>query len=357
MDATIDRNQNSYNYELYCGPSSNLDVVGTYSQDTGTADESIRVNRQYGVDPNSLNGVDAHWNCPHDPWIAPSAESCSLLGQPAFSGIRDVLDIHNIDFGERTQPFSTYYLNDEQRLEFFTAELQLATTVGDAERQRSAEAAKQAAIHAAFLATEVTSIAPSSAVLAAQQAGQGLSTQATFLATEVTPVTSTTNCASCSAVVRGTATPSLTPVAYHSPSIVAGWPQLSTFTQGEAVTSLQYLLLQSGATVSVDGKFGPSTDASVRAFQKAQGITADGIGVVGQQTWLALIVTVQQGSQGAVVKAVQSQLKSRNVAITVDGDFGSQTDAAVRTYQKAHAGLTVDGQVGPQTWKLLLAGS
>jgi len=147
-----------------------------------------------------------------------------------------------------------------------------------------------------------------------------------------------------------------TPAAYHSPSIVAGWPQLSLYTQGEAVTSLQYLLQQSGATLSVDGKFGSSTDAAVRVFQKAQGVTADTIGTVGPQTWKALIVTVQQGSQGAAVQAVQSQLKSRGQAVTVDGNFGGQTDAAVRAYQGGH-GLVVDGQVGPQTWQPMLVGS
>lgn len=85
-------------------------------------------------------------------------------------------------------------------------------------------------------------------------------------------------------------------------------------------------------------------------------MTADGIGIVGPQTWKALIVPVQQGSQGAAVQAVQSQLKSRNVAITVDGSFGSQTDTAVRAYQGAH-GLVVDGQVGPQTWQPLIVGT
>jgi peptidoglycan hydrolase-like protein with peptidoglycan-binding domain len=69
-----------------------------------------------------------------------------------------------------------------------------------------------------------------------------------------------------------------------------------------------------------------------------------------------LIVTVQQGSQGSAVKAVQSQLKSRNVAIAIDGTFGNQTDTAVRAYQLAH-GLVVDGQVGPQTWQSLIVGT
>ncbi len=39
--------------------------------------------------------------------------------------------------------------------------------------------------------------------------------------------------------------------------------------------------------------------------------------------------------------------------LTVDGDFGTNTDHAVRAYQKAH-GLTVDGIIGQNTWNKLL---
>jgi hypothetical protein len=140
---------------------------------------------------------------------------------------------------------------------------------------------------------------------------------------------------------------------YHDPTIVSGWPRLDLQTQGEAVRSLQYLLQKSGATLAADGKFGPETDAAVRAFQRAQGLTVDG--VVGSQTWQALIVYTQLGDQGPAVRAIQSQLASRGVAIAVDGDFGNQTDAAVRAYQQSR-NLTVDGEVGPQTWQALLAG-
>ncbi|NJR74399.1 MAG: peptidoglycan-binding protein [Scytonema sp. CRU_2_7] len=36
----------------------------------------------------------------------------------------------------------------------------------------------------------------------------------------------------------------------------------------------------------------------------------------------------------------------------VDGDFGSQTEVAVRAFQK-EAGLSVDGEVGKLTWTAL----
>jgi len=336
--ATADGNQSSYAYELSCGQVPGLvNVSGGYNFDTNEADEELR----YGT-----TDIRAVWTCPHDPWIAPSAVVCArkspalAVGIPAF------------DLNEQTSPFGTEYLNDDLRQALLFAQLKYA--IDQAAIMAAQQAAKEAAAKAAFLATEVTPIAPSGAILSVQHEAN----QAAFLATEVTPITTTGSCAACTAVVA-------TPAIYHAPSIVAGWPQLSLYTQGEAVTSLQYLLMQSGATVSVDGKFGSSTDAAVRAFQKAQvpPLTADGTGIVGQQTWLALIVTVQQGSQGAAVKAVQSQLNVQSrlnarggQAVVVDGSFGGQTDAAVQTFQQAH-GLTVDGQVGPKTWQPLLVGS
>ncbi len=121
----------------------------------------------------------------------------------------------------------------------------------------------------------------------------------------------------------------------------------------ENVTTIQYLLRQHGATIAPDGIFGPQTLAAVKAFQQKKGLQVDGI--VGPQTFGALFVTVQQGSQGEAVRALQSQLVSRDESLAVDGIFGPLTLAAVRSYQQ-EAGLTVDGIVGPQTWSALVSG-
>ena len=54
---------------------------------------------------------------------------------------------------------------------------------------------------------------------------------------------------------------------------------------------------------------------------------------------------VKVGSKGANVKYLQKKL-----GITVDGDFGPNTRAAVVAFQTKQ-GLTADGIVGPKTWK------
>lgn len=52
------------------------------------------------------------------------------------------------------------------------------------------------------------------------------------------------------------------------------------------VLRLQKLLRQNGEQIKPDGFFGRSTEMAVERFQKAQGLTVDGI--VGRDTWLAL---------------------------------------------------------------------
>lgn len=57
--------------------------------------------------------------------------------------------------------------------------------------------------------------------------------------------------------------------------------------------------------------------------------------------------TLKVGSKGADVKTLQKKL-----GITVDGDFGPKTKAAVVAFQKKHS-LIADGVVGSQTWAAL----
>ena len=144
------------------------------------------------------------------------------------------------------------------------------------------------------------------------------------------------------------------------------WPVLSQNGIPNAVStikSMQYLLNAHGADLVVDGLFGPQTNAAVRAFQSANGLVVDGI--VGEQTWSKLIITVEQGDVGPAVKAVQETWAWRTVdgtpdsppRLAIDGVFGPMTDQWVRDFQRTLADTVdtpVDGIVGPVTWRAMM---
>lgn len=71
---------------------------------------------------------------------------------------------------------------------------------------------------------------------------------------------------------------------------VATLSTIKNGSSGAEVKSLQLLLNgKAGANLTVDGKFGSLTEDAVEAYQKAQGLTVDGI--CGQNTWNALLTT------------------------------------------------------------------
>ena len=85
--------------------------------------------------------------------------------------------------------------------------------------------------------------------------------------------------------------------------------------------------------------------------------TASGLvadGIVGSRTWPKLIVTVAAGASGARVRAVQGQLAGQGWRLAVDGGFGPRTTRAIRDFQFAH-GLEVDAEVDASTWNALVA--
>ena len=127
---------------------------------------------------------------------------------------------------------------------------------------------------------------------------------------------------------------------------VSHWPDINQGARGNVVKVIQYLLGARGHAVTVDGDFGSKTKSAVEAFQRSAGLPVNG--GVGSVTWPKLIVTVQRGSTGDAVKAVQLVLK-----LKIDGDFGPSTQASVRSFQSSH-GLSADGVVGPNTWNALV---
>ncbi|SDO78661.1 N-acetylmuramoyl-L-alanine amidase [Halobacillus aidingensis] len=58
------------------------------------------------------------------------------------------------------------------------------------------------------------------------------------------------------------------------------------------------------------------------------------------------------GNKGESVKELQQSLKELGYSLNVDGLFGSETEKALKGFQKAHH-LTVDGLYGPNTQKTL----
>jgi peptidoglycan hydrolase-like protein with peptidoglycan-binding domain len=148
------------------------------------------------------------------------------------------------------------------------------------------------------------------------------------------------------------------------PGSISSWPVVKNGDKEHPTQTLQYLLRARGHSVTVDGVFGPETEAAVKAFQTSKGLSANGI--VGPETWTTLVLTVKKGSQGDAVRGVQEEFQFRNLSgdpsqgLQVDGVFGPKTDSTVRGFQHALSldipSVAVDGIVGPVTWQALVSG-
>ncbi|MFI8769830.1 peptidoglycan-binding protein [Streptomyces sp. NPDC053792] len=86
----------------------------------------------------------------------------------------------------------------------------------------------------------------------------------------------------------------------------ASVPTQSKGSRGSDVTALQYLLNGQGAQLAADGVFGAGTDTAVRSFQSSRGLDADGI--VGPDTWWALVTGSSGGSGGLQAGLRRDQL-------------------------------------------------
>ena len=133
---------------------------------------------------------------------------------------------------------------------------------------------------------------------------------------------------------------------------------------GSAVKDLQTKLKKLGFyNAYVDGSYGDTTVAAVKAFQKKYNLTADG--VAGSETLKKLDSAyknadsntstdddaLRKGATGTAVKTLQTNLKKLGFYTAyVDGSFGATTESAVKAFQRKY-GLTADGVAGSATLK------
>ena len=140
--------------------------------------------------------------------------------------------------------------------------------------------------------------------------------------------------------------------------------RLEKGSTGSDVKELQTKLKKLGYyDAYVDGDYGDTTVAAVKAFQKKYNLTADGI--AGKETLKKLDSvyknadsdkdddSLRMGDSGSAVKDLQTKLKKLGYYDgTVDSTFGSGTYAAVKAFQKKY-NLTADGVAGSETLKKL----
>src|SRR5262249_31680013 len=129
---------------------------------------------------------------------------------------------------------------------------------------------------------------------------------------------------------------------------------------GEPVRDLQRRLAAVGFDVPLEefGRFGPTTERQVRAFQEKRALRVDG--VCGPETRTALVAggfrlgdrllyVPQPMLRGDDVTELQRRLNALGFdAGKEDGILGPDTAGALLEFQR-NAGLTPDGIFGPET--------
>ena len=145
-----------------------------------------------------------------------------------------------------------------------------------------------------------------------------------------------------------------------TPEPTAQYATLKKHDKSEAVTTLQYRLMELGY-LDIDeptNYFGSSTETALILFQRQHELKQDG--VAGNETQTILFsdaaekYCLKEGADGQDVKALQEQLVDLGYLSENDVDrvYGPVTVAAVEAFQKRN-GLHVDGLAGEKTLELL----
>ena len=102
--------------------------------------------------------------------------------------------------------------------------------------------------------------------------------------------------------------------------------------------------------------FGPATEEAIELFQRRHDLTIDGIITNAVYDLLfsdeALKYMVCVGISGTDVRELQGRLRELGYMDKATGNFGEETEAAVKEFQKNNK-LTVDGKVGEHTREML----
>lgn len=127
----------------------------------------------------------------------------------------------------------------------------------------------------------------------------------------------------------------------------------STIREVQAIIKSKY-----NFNLNVDGLFGPETKKMlVKALQtelnKQYNANLKEDGVFGAKT-KSKCPTVKRGAKGNITLLIQAMLICRGYGLKLDGDFGSNTENAIKEFQKSH-GLTIDGECGKNTFEKLFS--
>ena len=179
------------------------------------------------------------------------------------------------------------------------------------------------------------------------------------------------------AALKKGAKPTATPEPETEKTAEAAYTTLRKGMSGADVTLMQEALINLGyLSGKSDGNFGEKTVSALKAFQKNNGLTADG--VAGSVTLTRLYsagaksatpkttttpkpeekqTTLKKGTTGTQVKEMQNRLiKLGYLSGSADGIFGTATYKAVLAFQKANQ-LKADGIAGSGTLKALSSSS
>lgn len=126
---------------------------------------------------------------------------------------------------------------------------------------------------------------------------------------------------------------SLSPTPTLGAQSVLTWQALRQGDSGRDVVTLQYLLRHRGYTLSVDGAFGAGTDSAVRSFQSSNGLAVDGIVGGNTWEKLIVTVRQGDNNNAVRAVQDQLRSGYGYTGVTVDGVFGSGTNTAVRDFQ------------------------